>query len=143
MVSLRWGLHRIVVVLSFLLGLGSSSAWSTTDCMKIQLQLEEMQKAQASLLESMVKKNDSLAGTLDQFADDLKSHEDRPTQVDIINLRNSATAFRGHSDREMILIGKFQKKSKELIGQTVECLSQNGTKGKLHQPSSQASAQLH
>ncbi len=123
-------------MISMLVGLmlGSSVAWSAPDCAQLQIQLQEMQKAQGILLESMVKKNDSLANTLDHFAEDLKSHEQKPSRADVVNLHNSAEAFRGHSERELALIEKFQQKSLELIAQTVRCLpSSTATAQNLHQ----------
>jgi hypothetical protein len=97
------------------------------ECVNVSLQLHEMQKAQDILLESMVKKNDSLAGTLDQFADDLSSHDQKSKKTDIVGMHKSAEAFRGHSDRELLLISKFEKKSQELIEKTSKCLAQNNS----------------
>jgi hypothetical protein len=108
---------------------------SAKDCAQLIHQLQGMQRAQGLLLSSMAKKNDSLAGTLDHFADDLSSHEQKPTQSDIVGLRKSAQAFRGHSDREIALIDKFQKKSKELIDKTTRCLAHNETPSNLRESS--------
>ncbi len=115
-----------------------ASVVSIRECSRLSLQLHEMQRAQGILLESMVKKNDSLAGTLDHFADDLSSHDQKSKKGDIVGMRKSAEAFRGHSDRELVLIAKFQKRSQELIDKTSRCLAQNTVSSKeLRQSSGQ------
>jgi len=120
--------HLVVLVLL----LGSFQAQASVkpgpNCVAVQKQLQEMERAQGLLLQSMVKKNDSLAGTLDHFADDLKSHQQKPSPSDVVNLKKTAEAFRGHGDRELVLINKFQKKSLELVNQALICLSQNEPK---------------
>ena len=125
------GLKMVTISVFLFLGFGGPLAWSAPNCDKVQVELQEMQKAQGILLEAMAKKNDSLASTLEHYADDLSVHEQRPAQSEVMSLRKSAEAFRGHGDREMALILKFQRKSRELVEQAVRCLSQNDTNSSL------------
>ncbi len=122
-----WGLKKVAMVVFLFLGFGGPLAWSSPNCTKVQVELQEMQKAQGILLEAMAKKNDSLASTLEHYADDLSVREQKPAQSEVMSLRKSAEAFRGHADREMALILNFQRKSRELVEQAVRCLSQNDT----------------
>ena len=95
------------------------------DCGRIVKQLELMNLAQKDLLNSMVKKNELLADTLDHFADDFESHGRKINRGDLISLRNSAQAFRRHETREVNLVQKFEFQAEQLIKKTNYCLDES------------------
>ena len=95
------------------------------NCVEVGRQLREMQKTQAILLTSMVKKNESLASVLDRYAVDFDSSERKVSKNDIQSLHGSAEAFRNHGAREMTLVEKFNKQSQDLIIKASSCLSKD------------------
>lgn len=95
------------------------------NCVEVGRQLKEMQKTQAILLTSMVKKNDSLASVLDRYAVDFDSSARKVSKSDIQSLHGSAEAFRNHGAREMTLVEKFNKQSQDLITKASSCLNKD------------------
>jgi hypothetical protein len=108
-------------VLSSFLALALMANAEARSCSEIGEDLQAMQKAQASLLESMVRKNDSMATTLDQYAETF-SVKKSLRKADLVGLKKSALAFRRHGDREEKLVQRFETKTAELISQVQECL---------------------
>ena len=98
-------------------------------CGDLTKQLSEMQKAQALLLQSLVKKNDSLANVLDRYAGDFEASDLKLSKTDIESLHGSASAFRNHRQREQALIEKFTKQSQDLILKTNACLASSDRLG--------------
>lgn len=92
-------------------------------CEESQHQLQDMLRAQDTLLKSMLKKNDSFAGILDQYASELVELNRKVGPREIVSLRSSAKAFRKHKEREQNLINRFGKKSFELVQRVNECLT--------------------
>ena len=101
--------------------LALSAAAQARTCAELNQDLRSMQKAQSSLLDSMVNKNDSMASTLDQYAENFNSQKAVRT-TDVVSLKRSAEAFRSHKAREQKLVSRFQSKTDELLGQIEQCL---------------------
>ncbi len=80
-----------------------------------------MHRAQTQLLESMVHKNESMASTLDQYAQNF-SQQNKVRKADVVSLRKSAMAFRNHEGREQKLVQRFEKKTGELVEMIASCL---------------------
>lgn len=80
-----------------------------------------MNQAQSALLGSMLRKNQSMSQTLEQYADEF-SAQPRLTKAEIISLRKSARAFVQHEQREAQLIARFEKSAKELGEKINACL---------------------
>jgi hypothetical protein len=99
----------------------SLPSFALQNCNALSRQLNAMVRAQKSLLQSMVKKNDVLANTLDQYAQDFKS-QGGIKKSDIKSLHQSAKSFRGHSRRELILVKRFESKTNQLIAKISACL---------------------
>lgn len=121
---------KVVLCLS-LLGLGSAARAEETEkvsCLHLIQQLRAMEKAQQSLLTTMVGKNDAMATTLDQYARNFETSGRRLQKSDVVSLKRSAQAFRRHGDREMGLVVRFEKSSEELISKVESCLSANSPK---------------
>ncbi len=121
------GFKSLTILLVFM----TAQAYSLSEpssCLALSKQLNAMAEAQESLLSSMVKKNDALAGTLDQYAQDFSERGNRLRKVDITSLRKSASAFRNHTSRELTLVGKFNKASKDLIEKVHQCLAKENVK---------------
>lgn len=81
-----------------------------------------MREAQSFLLQSMVKKNNSLAETLDLFAKDFSAKKGRLRRADFNKLKGSAEAFRGHAEREKSLISRFESSTEDLLDRVSRCL---------------------
>lgn len=90
-------------------------------CSDLSSDLRAMQKAQDALLESMVRKNESMASTLDQYAQTLNSKK-TVRKTDIVGMKKSAVAFRNHQEREEKLVQRFSNKTEELLSQVEQCL---------------------
>lgn len=90
-------------------------------CSDMTNDLRAMQKAQTALLESMVRKNESMASTLDQYAQTFNSKK-TVRKADVVGMKKSAVAFRNHQGREQKLVQRFSDKTDELISQVEQCL---------------------
>lgn len=90
-------------------------------CSDLNHELRAMQKAQSTLLQTMVKKNDSMASTLDQFSESF-SVKSKLKKTDLVGMKKSAQAFRRHQDREEKLVERFQNKTAELLDEVESCL---------------------
>ncbi len=108
-----------VLSLSILFAMVSGA--EARSCSELTQDLRAMQKAQASLLQSMIRKNESMASTLDQYAQTLGTKKNL-RKSDTLGMRKSATAFRNHQEREEKLVRRFENKTDELISQVEECL---------------------
>lgn len=95
------------------------------DCSQLVQQVRAMNQAQSALLGSMLRKNQSMSRTLDQYADEF-SAQPRLTKAEIISLRKSAKAFVQHEQREAQLISRFEKSAKELSDKITVCLATEG-----------------
>lgn len=91
-------------------------------CLELSRQLEQMVDAQKIVLNSMVKKNDAVAETLDHFADDLGGAGQKVKKSDLVSIRQSAKSFRGHTARESELVSKFALQTGMLVEKINECL---------------------
>jgi hypothetical protein len=87
-----------------------------------------MNKAQQTLLGSMVRKNESMAETLDQYAYGFEQKGQRVQRLDLLSMKHSAQAFRKHGEREMSLVTRFEKSSDELLSKVEFCLSSKSAK---------------
>jgi len=96
---------------------------NTPSCGQLRQQLQAMQKAQVSLLSSMVNKNDATANLLDRYARDFEEQGLQLREDDTQSLRSSAQAFRRHREREKKLVQKFDHRSQVLIQQISSCLA--------------------
>lgn len=90
-------------------------------CSQLTEDLRAMQKAQSSLLETMVRKNESMASTLDEYATTF-SVKKNLRKADLTGMKRSAQAFRNHQDREEKLVQRFESKTEQLISQIEDCL---------------------
>jgi hypothetical protein len=104
------------------------SVSETSSCNQLILQLRAMEKAQESLLGSMVRKNESMATTLDQYAQNFEDKGQRVQKSDLLSLKRSAQAFRKHGDREKGLVVRFEKSSEELLSKVQSCLTSSSVK---------------
>jgi glutaredoxin 2 len=93
------------------------------NCQSLILQLEAMQGAQKSLLQSMVRKNDTVADSFADYADQFEMKGHRFSKLDLFSLRNTSDSFRKHKERENQLIEKFNHSSSELISKVSICLA--------------------
>ena len=112
------GLQLGILGFSIVLAMAKAEAKS---CSELSSELHSMQTAQTSLLQSMVRKNESMASTLDQYADNFSVRK-AVRKADIVGFHKSAQAFRNHQDREEKLVQRFQSKTDELISSIDECL---------------------
>ena len=110
-----------VILLGLVVGLSYQA--DAVNCGEITLQLAEMQKAQALLLQTMVKKNENLAEVLDRYASEFEDSERKLTRSDIQSMHGSANAFRNHEAREQTLVDKFNRQSRDLITKANACLA--------------------
>ena len=95
---------------------------SEYNCKSIPEDLKAMREAQDYMLESMVRKNTSLAETLDLFAKDFSSKKGRLKKLDFQKLKGSAEAFRGHAQREQGLVDRFESTTADLVARIQKCL---------------------
>lgn len=102
----------------------NNTANKDISCTEYSRQLIHMADAQNKILNSMVKKNDSLAETLDGYADDFDNQKKQVKQADLVSLRSSADSFRHHSVREHKLVQEFNQKTLSLIEKINMCLKQ-------------------
>ena len=94
------------------------------ECRHLVVQLQEMQKAQGVLLNSFVGKNLTTANVFDLYSEQLSAPQNSGTLTKATQgLKQSAEAFRGHAERERVLVAKFQGKSEELVRQISQCLT--------------------
>jgi hypothetical protein len=137
-VKIRQGFITVIAVLlaqhSMALSLSSPvGETQSQDCNKLIIQLQMMTSAQKSLLDSMLRKNEMLASTLDLYADDFQNRGQKIKRGDLASLRNSANAFRKHEIREQSLINKFEAQASKLIAKTNQCLDESRKSSELRQ----------
>jgi hypothetical protein len=97
------------------------------DCRAVASELKSMEQAQRTLLNNMVQNNDTMASTLEQYADDFKQSSRRRHPVsakDISGLKQSAESFRQHKSREEKLVARFDQASSALLLKVESCLKQ-------------------
>lgn len=93
-----------------------------TDCKALAADLKAMREAQTFMLNSMIRKNNSLAETLDLFAKDFSAKKGQLKKLDFQKMKRSADAFRGHADRERGLVSRFENSADELVTRVQKCL---------------------
>lgn len=120
-----WGQFFIRALVVILFSQLSFAQQDLHQCLELARQLEQMANAQSKILYTMVKKNDSLADTLDHFADDLGGTGQKVKKSDIISIRKSAKSYRGHSARESELVDSFSQRTGLLIEKVSDCLKNN------------------
>ena len=84
-----------------------------------------MQKAQQTLLRTMVRKNDSMAETLDLYADQFKQKNGKINNNQINGIRKSAHSFRKHSTREEKVVKQFEDATRQILTKVEKCLKKN------------------
>lgn len=112
-------------IIMVFLGLSSFAQTNLNNCLELSKQLEQMVNAQNRVFNSLVKKNEAVAQTLETFANDLGNDGQRVKKADLISLRQSAKSFRGQSLRESELIEKFNQQSEHLVEKIAQCLQQS------------------
>jgi hypothetical protein len=122
------------------LNLESRSTSNTHSCNQVMKQLEMMNLAQKSILDSMLKKNEVLASTLDHYANDFERRDQKILHSDLLSLRNSAKAFRKHEAREQKLVNKFEEQAAQLITKVNVCLDVSSSRSELRQSSEEPSS---
>ncbi len=100
---------------------------TVTDCSEIVENLRAMRKAQSSLMNTLVKKNDSMAETLDLYAQRLSKSQGNVTKTEIVGLRKSAQSFRKHGVREQGIVRRFEAISAQLMARLEVCLARPKT----------------
>lgn len=102
------------------------SAKQTTviDCSEIVENLRAMRKAQSALMSTLVKKNESMAETLDLYAQRFSKNQGLVTKTEIGGLRKSAQSFRKHGSREQGIVRRFEAISAQLMTRLEACLQQ-------------------
>lgn len=93
------------------------------DCSEILENLRAMKKAQSALMSTLVKKNDSMAETLDLYAQRFSKNQGAVTQTEISGLRKSAQSFRKHGTREQGIVRRFEAISLQLMARLESCLA--------------------
>ena len=100
-------------------------ASDSLNCAQLGKDLGAMQAAQRSLLGSLEAHNNTLASTLDQYADVV---EKPGLQVKTaLSLRKSAESFRSQRLQQQQLIERFEKMTQSLILQVQSCLTRTAT----------------
>lgn len=103
-----------------------AQAGGLENCQELALQMNEYKTARHSLMKSLIKKNDTMADTLDIFADRFEDKKmSRVDKGDVASLKTSANSFRSHAQREGRLIDKFEQSSERLFTRVAECLKGN------------------
>lgn len=85
-----------------------------------------MQAAQKELMDSFIRKNDTMAVVLEENADQLENKmmiNRSIKKTDLKSLRISAQTFRSHDEKEQALVARFEKASSQLLGQVSDCLT--------------------
>lgn len=111
---LRAGFFVLAVVVA-------GSVAGAKSCADLSNDLKSMQQAQASLLDSMVRKNDMVADTFENYRHSF-SIKKKLAGSDLAGLKKSATAFRSHGSREEKLVARFKHKTDEIIRLVEACL---------------------
>lgn len=107
------------------------------DCRSLASDLKAMREAQSFMLNSMVRKNNSLAETLDLFAKDFSAKHGRLKKMDFQKMKKSADAFRGHADRERGLVNRFESSADQLVERVQKCLDASPIASQTSEPRSQ------
>lgn len=108
----------------------SVTVLASNQCAELAEDLKAMQTAQKQLLQSLSRKNGTMASVLDQNAQKLekKMKTQRALKRSDLNpLKASANSFRGHERREAQIIEQFERASDSLLDQVQVCLVQNST----------------
>ncbi len=106
----------------------SQSGNSSNKCENLIQDLKSMQGAQKELLQSFMKKNETMAEVLDQQADRLEKNlvlHQSLKKYDLSPMHVSAEAFRSHRVKEAQIVDRFGKASGELLEQVKACLAVN------------------
>lgn len=98
---------------------------SVKSCDHLMTQLWSMHKAQKTLLNSLLRKNETMSTTLDRYASKLANQGNRAAQNDLLSLRSSANAYRSHQEREQQLVSRFDKQSVTVISEIENCIKIN------------------
>lgn len=96
-----------------------------SDCSNLIDDLQAMKKAERSLMQTMVNRSETMAETLNKYADDfndLKSRNQKIERKDILSLRRTADTFIDHKHREEQLVQRYQKASDSLLKEVALCL---------------------
>lgn len=117
---------RVQLGILSLIVLAAFETQAQSDCSILVKELQAMKRAQSSVLQSFVNKNDSMSRALEMQADHLEKNEDINESTQ--SLRQSAKAFRRHKEREQQLISRFDSASAALVDQIEKCLDQTSVK---------------
>ena len=99
------------------------STETAMNCQDLAGQMREYKNARHELMKVLIKKNDTMAETLDIFAVRLEDKtSQRVDKSDVMSLKKSAEAFRSHAGREGRLIEKFEQSSDRLFKRVADCL---------------------
>lgn len=102
---------------------GSTRGAQNGQCQSLITQLEAMQAAQRSLLQSMVRKNDTISDSLSDYADEFSMKGNRLSKLDLQSIRETSRSFQRHKVRESMMVEKFERSSRELISKVSVCLA--------------------
>jgi hypothetical protein len=129
----KWWAWMLVAAFMIIAGTANAnpklhvSGNKNSECAQTANELAQMHAAQAQLLESFVRKNETIAGSYEAFAkrfDEQEKKSKKVNSIDVASLRHSAEAFRTHRDREKQLIEKFDKATLALISKVQACILQ-------------------
>lgn len=91
-------------------------------CEDLRSEIENLRRAQAHLMRTLVQKNDTLAETLDIFAQDIVGQKKSNKKTEVKKLKQTANSFRSHSVREQNLVNRFEALAENLYGRVNDCL---------------------
>ena len=108
-----------------LLTLMSSASYASSDCDEVRDDLKAMQKARASITQSLISNHDTFATLLEDYSGVLNTSAamGQPvTKEAVINMNDSAKAFRLRGQNAQKLNDKLNQASDQVIAKAIECL---------------------
>ena len=113
-----------MLMMSFLSSAAFASA-TVGDCNEVPNDLKAMQKARASITQSLVSNHDTFATLLEDYSGVLNTSAamGQPVTKDAVtNMNESAKAFRARGQNAQKLNDKLNQASDQVIAKAIECL---------------------
>lgn len=102
-----------------------NSIAAPSKCIGLSEEIKSMRDAERTLLRQMASNNTSFAMTLDQYAEEFSELSKTSRSLNVAHLssiKRSAQAYRGHEQRELKLVGRFEEASDELFARIESCI---------------------
>lgn len=109
------------------IGVAPVALTPTSKCANLNDEIRAMREAERTMLRQMASNNQSFAMTLDNYADEFSqlSKSSRSLSVaHLTSLRKSAQSYRGHEQRELKLVDRFENASDNLFSRVEACLKE-------------------